>query len=102
MTAFTSAYPGTIKSIQRGTVTIANGATSGTATISSVTTGKSQLTLLGVVCSYATGVSSTTNSFGALMCDIDLTNSTTITCSRSVANVEVGTITARYQVLEFY
>ena len=81
-----------IKSIQRGTITIANAATSGTATISSVGASKSMVFWLGT---------RTVNEPTLLdsMVTVTLTNATTVTATRSG---NVGVIYINYQVVEYY
>lgn len=69
MTAFSSAYPGTIKSIQRGIIDM-NTSTSATATITAVVTAKTELRYLGIA-----------HGDGLAGARISLTNSTTITGS---------------------
>ncbi len=63
-------------------------ASSGTATITSVNTAKSVITLLGQ-----------TNSNGTELARITLTNSTTVTATKYTTNYEV---IVSYQVEEFY
>ena len=74
----------TIKSIQRGVVSIASSAYSGTATITAVDTSKSELRTLGGAALDFAGVQQTTR--------IVLTNSTTITATvlSSVYSGETG------------
>lgn len=67
-----------IKSIQRGTIIIASGASSQTATVSSVTTSKSELRILGYAYLNAT-LPGTASPY------IQLTNATTITATRGGA-----------------
>ena len=62
-----------IKSIQRGVITLANGASTGTATISAVVTGKSRLTWLGGLGNVYGGEPGIPR--------LTLTNSTTITAT---------------------
>jgi hypothetical protein len=81
---------GSIKSIQRGTVT-ANGATTGTATITSVNTAKTELRYLGF--SSASAILDRINS------RIDLTNATTVTLTKATAS---DAATASFEVTEFY
>lgn len=85
--------PSVIQSIQKGTITIAAGLTSNTATISSVITGKSMLVYEGL---------STTNNastrYDRLVARIELTNGTTVTATRGVVT---GDVTVSYTVVEF-
>ena len=81
-----------INSIQHGSIAIANGASSNTATITAVTTAKTQLALLGA--RYGGTVTAFTDAGVALT----LTNSTTITAER---NGTTGTITVRFCATEF-
>lgn len=81
-----------IRSVQRGTITIANGSSSNTATISAVTTGKTSMKLLGSRCG------STVVTFTDALAEVDLTNSTTVTASRNGAT---GSLTVRYECTEY-
>jgi hypothetical protein len=79
-----------IKSIQRGSVTIASNAASGTAAIASVNTAKAELRFLGVNWNDpANGASG----------NITLTNSTTVTAARATATVQ--TVTIQFEVTEW-
>lgn len=85
---------GGIKSIQRGTITVAlsAGAGSATATISSVTTSKSVVELLGFT---------PDSQFSALAwARVTLTNSTTVTAN--AAGGSDRNITVAYQVVEYF
>ena len=85
--------PSLIKSIQRGTITLTDPATSNTATITAVNTGKSEVTFLG-----ASGdTSATQNSMQQV--DLTLTDSTTVTATRSTG---VGNVTVSYEVIEWF
>ena len=64
-----------IKSTQRGAITIVSGNYTATATISSVNTGKTELRYLGNAAINTSNISET-------LARIDLTNSTTITATR--------------------
>lgn len=90
-----SSRMGGIKGIQRGTVTIANDATSGTATITSVTTSKSELRMLG----QSGGASSTSFKAAANCVRIELTNATTITATRALA--ETTSIVVSWELTEY-
>ena len=81
--------PGSIKSIQRGTISIGSGTSSATATISSVDTSKAVIENLGVRGNGAVPAGT-----------IELTNSTTVTAHRGY---DMGLITVHaYQVVEYY
>jgi hypothetical protein len=69
----------TINSTQRGVISLAGSTSSGTATISSVNTSKTQLRFLGF--SSTAGSSAT----GRMFPKIELTNSTTVTATRGAA-----------------
>ena len=84
-------FVGGIKSIQRGTFTIAGASTTGTATITSVDTTKTKVRWLGNTAGDAT----VTND----MCYIVLTNATTITGTRSGTT---GSITVSWELTEYY
>lgn len=89
MSSLSDFLPGRIKSIQRGTIAV-TGATSATATITSVDTSKSILTHLGQH-STQTGLDNVATSLA-------LTNATTITATRGAST---GTVTVGYQVVEY-
>lgn len=89
MSNLTQFLPGSIKSIQRGTIAIASG-TSNTATITSVDTAKSILFKLGEY-STETGINN-------VLTALALTNATTITATRGSST---GTTTVGYQVVEY-
>ena len=80
--------PGTLKSIQRGVISMV-GAYSGTATITAVDTSKTELRLLGV--------SNTT--VLADLARVVLTNATTITATRGSTS---GTSEVSWELTEFY
>ena len=84
-------YSGVIRSIQRGTITL-NASTSGTATITSVTTGKTQLYFLGATVN-ATGYSVWAHP------KLVLTNATTVTAS--VGGIPGADVVVGYQAVEF-
>lgn len=86
---------GGIKSIQRGTISVATtaGSSSATATITSVDTSKSDIQLLG-----ASGA--TSGSFSGFT-RAELTNATTVTAYYIGAGVS-GNINVGYQVVERY
>lgn len=80
--------PGSLKSIQRGVISIV-GAYSGTATITAVDTSKTELRLLGV--SNTTVI--------ADLARVVLTNATTITATRGSNS---GTSEVSWELTEFY
>jgi len=87
-----SSRMGGVKSIQRGTVVIAQNGLTGTATLTAVTLGKSILTVLGasIVAADPKGSEHTAR--------LELSNSTTITATRG----KVGeALTVGWQVIEF-
>lgn len=84
-------WPGIIKSVQRGTITIANGTVSNTATIPAVNTAKSSLTYLGA---QFTAIAVTD-----YRARLALTNGTTVTATR-IGNTDA--ITVGYEVVEWY
>lgn len=94
MSALSQFSGGGIRSIQRGTITVtlASGAGSGTATISSVNTSRSTVELLGVT---------PDSQFSALAWGrVTLTNSTTVTAN--AAGGSDRNITVGYQVVEYF
>ncbi len=84
-----------IKTVQYGTVTVANGALSGTATITAVTIGKSVLIPLGWN-STAAGVN--TSNYPRMT----LTNSTTVTAITAVAMETGANVISGFVVVEFW
>lgn len=82
-----------VSSVQHGTVTIASGATTGTATITAVTTARSAVFLLGNT------VSTTTSAAGTALAQVGLTNTTTVTATRGSSSTAV--LTVGYCVVEF-
>lgn len=76
--ALSNTQPNGIKSIQRGTVTIASGALSGTATITAVDTQKAELRFMGERSTQGGS--------------IELTNATTITATRTAAPAVTGVL----------
>lgn len=81
-----------IKSIQRGTISMTSGgSTSGTATIASVGTTKTELRMLGASNDF---VGDTT-----AISRVVLTNSTTVTATRSSTS---GTTVVSWELTEFY
>ena len=84
-----------INSVQYGTVTIASGATSGTATITSVDTSKSVLGFLG----FTTAVDSS-GVQNRVFPRITLTNATTVTATRDTSDPGKS-VTVSFVVTEF-
>ena len=84
---------GRVRSLQRGTIVLAGGAGSNTATITAVDTANSRLRLLGT--SYDTAAATQTNTWAR----IALTNATTITATRTGTT---GGLTVSYEILEYY
>lgn len=83
-----------IKSVQRGTLTMSSGSATGTATVTSVDTSKSELTFLGVT----NGTASPWSNLAVPR--LALTNATTITATRGFAVTE--TLTLSWELREFY
>lgn len=86
---------GIIQSIQQGTVAIGNGATSNTATITSVTQGNAFVMFQGQTFGAATDDTNLARCFG----NVVLTNATTVTASRTTASTT--TLTVGFVVVEF-
>jgi len=84
-----------VKNIQYGTITIADGATTGTAAISSVNTANSMLIFNGFSCE------GTSNTWDEIMPKIVLTNATTITGTRQTAATS-DRVFINFGVVEFY
>ena len=85
-------WPGVIKSIQAGTISLATTTVSATATITAVTTAKSAL--------FPVGWSNNLDPFLAeSICRVALTNATTVTATKVGIT---GTDVAGYQVVEFF
>lgn len=85
--------PGFIKSVQRGSVTIASGATTNTATINSIDVNNARLKFLG--CNDA-GSDVTAKA----LTRIALTNATTITAS--VSSAPTANLVTGFEIIEFY
>lgn len=104
MTAFTTAYPGTVKSIQHGSISITTRDNStNTATITSVSTAKTVLYYLGSTQSnVAESFPDNTVGVGLYFGRLTLTNATTITLTRTGSggggnnNITVGFIALEY------
>lgn len=88
----TNARRSVIKSVQYGTVVIGAGATSATATISSVTTSKSVVVFLGFQESSSAATPQTYLAY------LTLTNATTVTATRQASG---DTLTVGFCVVEF-
>lgn len=84
-----------IKSIQRGTIAVASGATSATATISAVTTSKSSVQFLGFSCACTPLAAD-----GSEYTYVVLTNTTTVTATR--VNLNSSSIVVAWEVVEYY
>ena len=95
MTLATALYGSGIKSVQQGTITIANASASNTATISSVNTAKAFVLYGGNEWGGSDGLSS---SLPSALFRIALTNATTVTASRG--NTESSNVCS-YTVVEF-
>ncbi len=92
-----------IKSIQTGTITFdAGAATSGTATITSVSTSKSTVALNGVVWNTTSTYATTTDTLKCFMGRIILTNATTVTGTIGGLCGSAPSITFYFTVTEFY
>jgi len=88
-----SPTPGTIKAVQRGVLVINGGSATQTATVSAVVVDKSELRLLGYF-SSAGG----TAIYGTAMPHLVLTNTTTVTATRSSG---ADNITVSWELTEF-
>jgi hypothetical protein len=94
MSTLTQFLPQTgIKSVQRGTFVIGVTDFSGTASINSVTTGKSFVNFLGL------SLLDTSVAAGRLR--LELTDSTTVTANRASVGSQVNSVTVSYEVVEF-
>lgn len=91
MTAFTTAYPGLVKSIQRGVVDMDSTA-SKAVTITAVVTGKTEMRYVGATC-----FDSATSTIPQ-QARITLTNTTTVTLTTSVATNGL----AAFELTEYY
>lgn len=83
-----------VKNIQRGTVAITSGNTSGTATITAVVAANTRLKNLGSNDAAADSITSQT-------CYVQLTNTTTVTATVLGAPTGAG-ITLKFEVVEYY
>ena len=83
-----------IRSIQRGTISVAAGASSNTATVTSVNTAKSELKFLGQSPDAATAM------YGKELLRIELTNATTVTATRG-GSPSRGNVVS-YELVEYY
>lgn len=89
-------FPGVLKSLQRGTITLTSGQASNTATITQVDTTRAVIVWSGCR-------ETSTNGYGTpqkVWVDLVLTNSTTVTLARFASGT--FTFTVPYQVAEFY
>lgn len=91
MSVFTQFAPNSIKSIQRGVVSISGGNGSNTATITSVDTTKSLISFLGS--------SGSSGSASDGQGRVELTDATTVTANRTGTN---NSASFGYQVVEYY
>ena len=85
-------YPGFIKSVQRGTITLVAADQTETAAVTEVNMNKSFVHNLGVS-------SSALGTFDMTLCNLTLTNSTTITAQRSGTTPEV---IISYELIQLY
>lgn len=88
MSSLTQFFGGSIKSIQRGVINIPTTTGSATATISSVTTSKSELRFLGQRVDTAASISALAQALPTL----ELTNATTITATRGASPAVVTNV----------
>jgi hypothetical protein len=88
-----------IKSIQRGTITIAASATTGTATITSVDTAKSMCLFLGFTTTWDFASADNWRA-SRLFPRVALTNGTTVTATRNSSD-STATVTVSYEVIEY-
>lgn len=88
MSSLTQFFGGSIKSIQRGVINVPITTGSATATISSVTTSKSELRFLGQRIDTAASITVLAQALPTL----ELTNSTTITATRGSAPAAVTNV----------
>ena len=92
-----SSYRSSIKSIQRGSSTVTIPGNSTAATITSVDTAKSKVSFLGYQFAGLALASSDVRSHSSVL----LTNSTTVTSSRSANSDNVSNIVS-WEVIEYY
>lgn len=90
--------PGLVMSIQRGTVTIAAAATSGTATITAVDLTTTRLRFLGSITTDSADSGTNPETYYVR---IALTNGTTITATRDTADGTYGRV-VRFEVTQYY
>lgn len=90
------AQTGKIKSIQRGTISLAANNISASAIITSVDTSKSILYHLGQDTSEFAGQQFNRSAY------LTLANSTTVTASATRANSSSNTLTVSWQLVEYY
>lgn len=89
-----------IRSIQRGQISIAAGATTGTATISAVDTTKAQLRMTGYTSATNTAAP-TKASIATCTARLTLTNATTITANRGGNDADFLAGVVDYEVTEW-
>lgn len=93
---------GNIKSIQRGVITISTNTSSSSVTINSVNTSKSVLHYLGQsTSSYNSGYGTYGGSGASADAYLTLSNSTTITATRTVSSTNYIQYIS-YQIVEYY
>lgn len=90
--------PGILRSVQRGTITIGSGNTSGTATITAVVTGKAFVNYLGMTTTDNTAWG--TIDPGVVLASLVLTNTTTVTAQKNSSHLFTDTVS--YEVIEFW
>lgn len=84
-----------LRSIQRGTITLADGQTTNTATITAVTTSRAYVRWLGF------DVAAPVNSQAEARCTVALTDSTTVTATRGAGAAGAAALIVSYEVVEF-
>ncbi len=92
LTQFLPQQGSVIKSVQRGVISIGSASQTASATISSVTTGKSSVNFLGSI------GTATTDPASSNMVRIELVSSTSVEATR---NNTIGTATVSYEVVEY-
>lgn len=98
MSTLTQFFGGGIKSIQRGEIQIANGATSATATISAVDTAKTIVNFCGSKSGYYLV---TSPSYITLTASIALTSSTQLTATTRLSSTTANP-SVSYEVIEYF
>lgn len=84
-----------VKSTQSGTITLASGVTSNTATITSVNTAKTELLFLGFDCT-CTPLAADGSEYPYIV----LTNATTVTANR--VNLNTSSVIVSWRIVEYY